>query len=74
MYEKVFNVLLDQKVLFVCVDALCPVNDFSVMPGSFPLFLDGTSIKQQIKCLAEGHKTVTLPAVRFKLATLQSPV
>ena len=31
------------------------------------------STKQQIKCLAEEHNTVTPPAVMFELATLESP-
>ena len=37
-----------------------PVNYFSAMPGRFPVFLGWSSTKQQIKCLAQGHNTVTL--------------
>ena len=47
---------------------------FSVMSAWFPVFLGWTSTKQQIKCLAQRHNTVTPPTVRLELATLQSPV
>ena len=33
---------------FVCADALHPVNNFSVMPGWFPVFLGWTSTIQRI--------------------------
>ena len=33
-----------------------------------------TSTKQRIKCLDQGHNTVTPPAVRLGLAALRSPV
>ena len=36
-----------------------PVNSFSVMLGQFPVFLGGTSAKEQIKCFAQEHNTVT---------------
>ena len=44
--------------LFVLIHYV-PVNYFSVMSGRFPVFLGGTSTKQWIKCLAQGHATVT---------------
>ena len=31
-------------------------------------------LSKGIKCIPQGHNTVTLPVVSFKLATLQSPV
>ena len=37
------------------------------MLGCFPVSLGGTSIKQRIKCLAQGHNT--MPRVSLKLAT-----
>ena len=43
------------------------VNNFSVVLGQ--VFLGRTSTTQRIKCLAQGHKTVTLPAVSLELAT-----
>ena len=51
-----------------------PVNNFSVMSGRFPVFLGGTSTKQQIKCLAPGYNIVTPPVVSLELATLRSPI
>ena len=41
-----------------------PVNDFSVMSGR--VLLGCISTKQLIKGLAQGHNTVTLPAVRLE--------
>ena len=46
-----------------------PVNNFSVM--SRQVFLDWTCTKQQIKCFAQGHNTVTQPVVRLELANLR---
>ena len=46
------------------------VNNFSIMSGHFPVFLGGTSAKQRIKCLDQGHNIV--PLVYLKQATLQS--
>ena len=47
----------DDKFTFFCVLMLfIPVNSFSVMAGQFLVFLGGTSTKQQIKCLSQGHK------------------
>ena len=37
-----------------------PINNFSVMLGQFLVFLGWTITKQRVKCLAQGHKTVTL--------------
>ena len=45
-----------------------PVNKFSVMSGQ--VFLGWTSSKQQIKCLAQGHNTVTLSMVKLESTTL----
>ena len=44
-------------MLFVCLnfDALHPSQQFSV---KLRHFLGGTFIKQMIKCLVQGHKTV----------------
>ena len=50
-----------------------PVNYFSVMSGRFPAFLGLTSIMQQIKCLAQEHKIVTLSSMNLELATILSP-
>ena len=36
-----------------------PVDNFSDKSERFPVFLGLTSSKQRIKCLAEGHNTVT---------------
>ena len=44
-----------------------PVNNFSVMLGR--VFPGRTSTKQRIKCLAQGHNTARLPAVRLEPAT-----
>ena len=44
-----------------CLILYIPVNNFSVMLGW--VFLVCTSTKQRIKCLAQGHNTVTLPAI-----------
>ena len=54
-------------MVLVCVDALCPYQDFLVVLGRFPVFLGCTSPKHRIKCLAEGHKPV--PLVCLELAT-----
>ena len=40
------------------------------MSGRFPVFLDWTNAKQRIKCLAEGHSTVS--SVSLKLVLLRS--
>ena len=56
-------------VLCVCLFGLIlymSVNNFSDMLGM--VFLGGTSTKQWIKCLAQGHNTVTLPGVRLEPA------
>ena len=45
-----------------------PVNNFSVMSGGFPVFFDGTSIKDRINSLAQGHNEVS--QVNLKQATL----
>ena len=42
------------------------------MPGL--LFLSWTSNKQHMECLAQGHNTMTLPAVRLEPATIGSQV
>ena len=44
------------------------VNTFSVKSGR--VFLDSTSTKQQIKCLAQGHNTVTPLVVGLELPSL----
>ena len=41
------------------------VNNFSVMSGDF---LGWTKTKQLIECLAQGHNTVTPPAVSLVIA------
>ena len=58
--------------LFVWFDSLSPSHIIFSHVGT--VFLGQTSTKQWIKCLAQGHHTVTPPEVRLKLATLQSPV
>ena len=53
-------------ILFNCLFGLIlnvPVNDFSVTSGR--VLLGCISTKQLIKGLAQGHNTVTLPAVRL---------
>ena len=40
--------LAPSKVLFACVEALYPSQQFSVMSGHFPVFLGYISIKQRI--------------------------
>ena len=55
---------------FVCFDSLCPSQQFFSHVGMGILGL--TSIKQRIKCLAQGHKAVS--PVRLEPETLQSPV
>ena len=52
--------------LFVSCDSLRPSQHFSVMAGW--VFLGLTSTKQMVKCLAQGHNTVSL--VRLKLSIL----
>ena len=47
------------------------VNNFSVMSRRYPVFPDLTSTKQQIRCFAKGHNTVTPPAVSLELANTQ---
>ena len=52
---------------FVCVDALHPCQQFSVILGCFP------KLKQYLaekRCLDQGHTTV--PLVSLKLTTLLS--
>ena len=50
------------------------VNNFTVVSGRFPVFLGWTSTKHLIKCLAQGHNTVTTdrPSIsnlrRYKLS------
>ena len=56
-------------VLFVWFNSLHPSQHFSVMSERVSLGRNRT--KQQIKCLAKGHNTVTLLAVSLQLATLQ---
>ena len=58
--------------LFVLV-LYTPVNNFAVMLGQFPIFLDWTDTKQQIKCLVQEHNTVTLPVVSLKLKLISLP-
>ena len=48
-----------------------PVNNFSVILGG--VFLGWTSTKQRIKCLAQGHNTVTSLAMGLPLLILSSP-
>ena len=62
------------NMFFVVLVLYIPVDNFLVMLGQFPVFLGWTSTKQQIKCLVQGHNTVTLPVVSLELATLWSPV
>ena len=59
----------------VCDDALCPSQQFFNHVwnlGCFHVFLGGTSIKQWIKCTAQGHNTMT--SASLKLATIGSTV
>ena len=65
------EVTLD-KSEFVCVDALRSSQQFFSHVGMFSCLPGLTSIKQRIKCLAEGHNTV--PLVSLELATLGSKV
>ena len=58
-----------QFFLSVCFDTLRPSQQFADVSGRFSIYL-GCSIKQRIKCLAQGHHTVTLPAVILELAVL----
>ena len=63
------------KKFIVCVYVFMlyvPVNNCSVMLRSFPFFLDRTSTKQRIKCLAQGHNTVA--SVSPELETFRSQV
>ena len=48
------------------------VNKFSFMSGR--VVQDWTSTKQQIKCFAQGHNTVTTPLVSLELSKHLSPV
>ena len=50
------------QVLFVLM-LYIQMNNFSVMAALFPIFLGLTCTKQQMKCLAQGHNTVTPAAV-----------
>ena len=59
-------------LLFVCVYALHPSQQFSIKLGDFPVFLGSTSTKQSIKCLAHGLNTV--PLVSLKPVITQSQV
>ena len=45
-------------------------NNFSVKSEQFSVSLGWTSTKQRIKCLAQGHNTVTPEGVSLELATL----
>ena len=51
--------------LFVCVVLMLyiPVNNFSVMPGRFPVFLGSTSTKQSIKSVLLKETTQCLQRV-----------
>ena len=68
----------DQRMLwfafvwFACVDVLHPNQQYFVMLGQFPVFLGCTITKQQVKCYAQGHNTVTL--VSLELATIRTPI
>ena len=44
--------------------------EFRINPENF----HPCSTKQQIKCLAQGHNTVTSPVASLKLSTILSPV
>ena len=54
-YDSNKIVTLISMILYV------PINNFSVMSGW--VFLGWTSTKQQIKFIAQGHNTLSLPAV-----------
>ena len=56
-----------------CLFIYIPGINFSHVGTISPVFLGFTSIKQQIKCLAQGHNTVTPLAVTLKLANLFIP-
>ena len=60
-----------QLVLFGFI-FYAPVNNFSVMLGH--VFLGWTSVKQRIKCFAQGHNTANQSAVRLEPAAIWSPV
>ena len=60
--------LISWLILFVLM-LYIPVNNFSVMPGQYPVFMGWTSTKQLIKCLAQGHNTVT-PANNLSIPSL----
>ena len=55
------------KKISVCVYALHLSQHFYS-----PVFLGWTSTKKGVKCLAQGHNTVSLPEVILELPTLQS--
>ena len=57
--------------LFVWVDALRPNKQFFSHVGIISCLPE---FNQRIKCLAQAHSTVTLPAVSLELATLRSQV
>ena len=59
-----------QNHLFVCVDVLCPSQQFFSHVGMLSVFLGCVSTKQRIKCLAQVYNTVPLNSL--KLATLRS--
>ena len=67
-----FNISCHCSVLCLALILYIPVNIFSIMLGR--VFLGGTSTKQKIKCLAQGHNTVTPLEVIHELATPISPV
>ena len=62
-----FNIIQVTYCLFVLM-LYVPVNNFSVKSGRLSIFLGLTNTKQRLKCLAQGHNTVT--PVSLKLATL----
>ena len=66
------SVWTDESLILFGLILYVPINNFSVMLGQ--VFLGGISTKQWIKCLAQGHNTVTPQAVRLELTTIQSPV
>ena len=58
---------------FLCVNALCPSQQFLDMSVQFPVFLGWTSTKQQLKCLAQGQNTVTTVSLQTPTSNSSIP-
>ena len=62
------------KLISFCIYMLIfcsiSVNNFSIISEQFPVFLDWTSNKKQIKCLAQGHNPVTQASLKHFIISL----